>query len=100
MSMFGDMLDHDKIFGNWQDQRNKQLTTEEVRQILDLPESLFFESTNEKGEEGKTSGSISCSSNSFSEMPSEMELCPDQALNTNFPHNDFHCQEFHIQSQI
>ena len=78
-----------------EDQISNQLTNEEVRQILDLTESVFFESTNGKEEERKINGSISCSSNSFSEMPSEMEQCPDQALITDFPHNDFHCQQFH-----
>ena len=73
---------------NGQDQRNNQLTIEEVKKILDLPESAFLE-------EGDTNinGSIGCSSYSFTDTPSEMELDSTQGLKTEFPQPDFHSQE-------
>ena len=91
MNLFSDT--QDMGIGNGQDQRNNQLSMDQVRQILDLPESAFLESKNSK--DGKN-----CSQ-SFSEIPREIEMYPDQALDTDFPHNDLHCQKIcHTDSNI
>ena len=82
------LLDQDKMNVNGQDQRNNALTIEEVKKILDLPESAFLE----EGDRN-INGSIGCSSYSFTDTPSEMELDSTQGLKTEFPQPDFHSQE-------
>jgi hypothetical protein len=99
MFIFGDMLSQDMDIRNGQGQKNNQLSTDQGPQILDFPISAFLESTNSKDGGRTSNSSISCSSHSFSEIPSEMELY--QALSKEFPHNDFHCQKLcHPDSNI
>ena len=97
--MSGDMLSQDMDIGNGQGQKNEQLSTDQGPQILDFPRPAFLELKNSKDCGRKSNSSISCSSHSFSEIPSDMELY--QALSTEFPHSDFHCQKLcHTDSNI
>jgi hypothetical protein len=72
-----------------EDHGDRQLTLEDIRQILDLPESAFLEVENNVLGERIQAGSICSSSHSSTETSSEMELDADSPGSTDFGHQEF-----------